>query len=131
MIADEPKNLRHLSNHSIARGLIAFTAPKRKKMLEEDEDTKVACLAVINGTDKPMYPLDWSFLEKYLKEGSDSKLWKESVVLIAKQATRSTSAFRLLYLCYKHHSHFDVIPLFINMYYYFINNIEYFFRTFK
>lgn len=85
-------------------------------MLESDEDTKLACLAIINGTDKPMYPLDWSFLEKYLKEGPECKLWKESVVLIAKQATRSTSAFRLLYLCYKHHFYFDVILLFINIF---------------
>ncbi|XP_025412636.1 uncharacterized protein LOC112685081 isoform X2 [Sipha flava] len=107
----EPKNLRHLSNHSIARGLISFIAPKRKKMSEADEDTKVTCLAIINGADKPMYPLDWSFLEKYLREGSESKLWKESVVLIAKQATRSTSAFRLLYLCYKHYSHLDEVHI--------------------
>jgi hypothetical protein len=129
MIVDEPKNLRHLSNHSIARGLISFIAPKRKKMSEADEDTKVTCLAIINGADKPMYPLDWSFLEKYLREGSESKLWKESVVLIAKQATRSTSAFRLLYLCYKHYSHLDVILLnYIIIYFSIILN--YLFRKF-
>ncbi|KAL5242600.1 hypothetical protein ACI65C_010010 [Semiaphis heraclei] len=103
----EPKNLKHLSEYSIARGLMSFIVPKRKQMLDVDEDTKVTCLAVINGTDKPMYPFDWSFLEKYVTEGPNSKLWKESVILIAKQSTKSTSAFRLLYKCYDHLSNFD------------------------
>lgn len=108
LFSDEPKNLKHLSEYSIARGLMSFIVPKRKQMLDVDEDTKVTCLAVINGTDKPMYPFDWSFLEKYVTEGPNSKLWKESVILIAKQSTKSTSAFRLLYKCYDHLSNFDV-----------------------
>lgn len=104
----EPKHLKHLPDHSIARGLMSFIVPKRKQMLDVDEDAKVACLAVINGADKPMYPFDWGFLEKYVTEGPNSKLWKESVILIAKQSTKSTSAFRLLYKCYDHHSNFDI-----------------------
>lgn len=100
--------MKHLSNHSIARGLMSFVVPKRKKMLDEDIDTKVACLAVINGADKPMYPFDWGFLEKYITDGPQNKLWKESVVLICKQSTKSTSAFRLLYKCYNYQSNFDV-----------------------
>lgn len=87
---------------------MSFVVPKRKKVLDADEDIKVACLAIINGADKSMYPLDWCFLEKYIVEGPQSKLWKESVILIAKQSTRSTSAFRLLYKCYEHHLNFDV-----------------------
>lgn len=87
---------------------MSFVVPKRKLTLDVDEDTKVACLAVINGADKQMYPFDWGFLEKYVIEGPNSKLWKESVILIAKQSTKSTSAFRLLYKCYVHHSNFDV-----------------------
>ncbi|XP_060848840.1 uncharacterized protein LOC132928291 isoform X1 [Rhopalosiphum padi] len=104
---NEPKNLKHLSDHSIARGLMSFIVPKRKQMLDADEDTKVACLAVINGADKPMYPFDWGFLEKYVIEGPSNKLWKESVMLIAKQSIKSTSAFRLLHKCYDHRSNFD------------------------
>ncbi|KAF0756958.1 DUF3730 domain-containing protein [Aphis craccivora] len=104
---NEPKHLKHLSDHSIARGLMSFVVPKRKQTLDVDEDTKVACLAVINGADKQMYPFDWGFLEKYVIEGPNSKLWKESVILIAKQSTKSTSAFRLLSKCYDHHSNYD------------------------
>lgn len=107
-ITDEPKNLKHLSDHSIARGLLSFVVPKRKKCLDEEEDTKMTCLAIINGANKPMYLFDWSFLEKYVIEGPRSKLWKESVILIAKQSKRSTSAFRLLHKCYDHQSNFDV-----------------------
>jgi len=87
---------------------MSFVVPKRKQTLDVDEDTKVACLAVINGADKQMYPFDWGFLEKYVIEGPNSKLWKESVILIAKQSTKSTSAFRLLSKCYDHHSNYDV-----------------------
>lgn len=105
---DEPKNLKHLPDHSIARGLMSFVVPKRKKVLDTDVDAKAACLAVINGADKPMYSFDWCFLEKYLIEGPDNKLWKESVILTAKQSIRSTSAFRLLHKCYKHHSNLNV-----------------------
>lgn len=122
LFADEPKHLKHLSDHSIARGLMAFIVPKRKQMLDVDKDTKVTCLAVINGADKPMYPFDWGFLEKYVIEGPNSKLWKESVILIAKQSTKSTSAFRLLYKCYDHHSYFDVKFMLLN--FFLINHIE-------
>lgn len=87
---------------------MSFIVPKRKKILNTDDDTKEVCLSVINNTDKIMYPFDWCFLEKYIIEGPQNKLWKESVILIAKQSTRSTSAFRLLFKCYEHHSHFDV-----------------------
>ncbi|VVC38584.1 Armadillo-like helical,Domain of unknown function DUF3730 [Cinara cedri] len=104
----EPKNLKHLSNHSIARGLMSFVVPKRKKILDTDEVCKMSCLAVINGADKPMYPFDWTFLDKYLIEGPQHKLWKESVVLIAKQSIRSTSAFRLLHKCYEHRSNLNI-----------------------
>lgn len=126
LFADEPKHLKHLSDHSIARGLMSFIVPKRKQMLDVDEDTKVTCLAVINGADKPMYPFDWGFLEKYVTEGPNSKLWKESVILIAKQSTKSTSAFRLLYKCYDHHSNFDVKFMLLTFFLLFclINHIE-------
>lgn len=77
-------------------------------MLDAEEDTKLACLAVINGADKPMFSFDWCFLDKYVTEGPNNKLWRESVVLIAKQSTSSTSAFRLLHKCYQHHSSFNV-----------------------
>lgn len=117
LITDEPKNLKHLSDHSIARGLLSFVVPKRKKCLNEEEDTKVTCLAIINGTNKPMYSFDWCFLEKYMIEGPCSKLWKESVKLIAKQSIRSTSAFRLLHKCYEHQSNVDV-KLFVYNYFY-------------
>lgn len=87
---------------------MSFIVPKRKKMLDTDDDIKLACLTIINKTEKPMYPFDWCFLEKYLTEGPQCKLWKESVILIAKQSTRSTSAFRLLHKCYDHRSSFAV-----------------------
>lgn len=106
-ISDEPKNLKHLPDHSIARGLLSFVVPKRKKNVNTDENIKEICLAIINAADKPMYSFDWGFLEKYVMEGPD-KLWKESVIIIAKQSTRSTSAFRLLHKCYKYRSNFDV-----------------------
>lgn len=92
---------------------MSFVVPKRKNMLDTDENIKVTCLAIINEADKPMYPFDWSFLEKYINEGPQNKLWKESVILIAKQSTKSTSAFRLLYKCYEHHSNLDVKILLI------------------
>jgi len=95
---------------------MSFIVPKRKQILDVDEDTKVVCLAVINGADKPMYAFDWGFLDKYLIEGPHSKLWKESVILIAKQSTKSTSAFRLLYKCYDHHSNFDVKFILLNIF---------------
>lgn len=91
---------------------MSFVVPKRKKMLDTEEDTKLACLAIINGADKLMYSFDWCFLDKYVTEGPNNKLWKESVILIAKQSTRSTSAFRLLHKCYEHHSNFNVNFLF-------------------
>lgn len=91
---------------------MSFVVPKRKKMLDAEEDTKLACLVVINGADKPMYSFDWCFLDKYVTEGPNNKLWKESAILIAKQSTRSTSAFRLLHKCYEHHSNFNVKLLF-------------------
>jgi hypothetical protein len=94
---------------------MSFIVPKRKQMLDADEDTKVACLAVINGADKPMYPFDWGFLEKYVIEGPSNKLWKESVMLIAKQSIKSTSAFRLLHKCYNHRSNFEVKFIFSNI----------------
>jgi len=87
---------------------MSFIVPKRKKMIDTDNETKLSCLSVINGTDTPMYPFDWCFLEKYLIEGPHSKLWKESVVLIAKQSTKSSTAFQLLSKCYEHHSNSDV-----------------------
>lgn len=96
---------------------MTFVVPKRKQMSNDDEDTKVACLAVINGADKPMYPFDWGFLERYVTEGPHSKLWKESVVLIANQSTKSTSAFRLLYKCYEHHSNFNVKSILLHIFY--------------
>lgn len=97
---------------------MSFIVPKRKKTLDTDEDTKVACLAIINTADELMYPFDWCFLEKHIEEGPNSKLWKESVILIAKQSTKSTSAFRLLHKCYKHNSSFNVklIKLICNRY---------------
>lgn len=88
---------------------MSFVVPNRKKMLDEDNDTKVACIAIINGANKPMYPFDWGFLEKYITDGPQNKLWKESVVLISRQSTKSTSAFRLLHKCYNHQSNIDVI----------------------
>lgn len=87
---------------------MSFVVPKRKKIIDTDEDSKVACLAVINSADYPMYPLDWIFLEKYLIEGPQNKLWNESVTLIANQSTRSTSAFRLLHKCYEHRLNLNV-----------------------
>lgn len=87
---------------------MTFIVPKRKKMIDSDNDIKLACLAVINNADKPMYSFDWSFLDKYITEGPSCKLWKESVILVAKQSTRSTTAFRLLHKCYDHHLNFNV-----------------------
>ncbi|XP_050423893.1 uncharacterized protein LOC126835384 isoform X2 [Adelges cooleyi] len=104
----EPKSLKHLPEYSIARGLMSFVVPKRKKMLDTDERLKQNCLVVLNGTDKPMYAFDWSFLDRYLTEGPQSKLWKESITLIAKQSMRSTSAFRLLYKCYEYYKNLDI-----------------------
>lgn len=87
-------------------------------MIDTDDDIKLVCLAVINYADRPMYSFDWSFLEKYVTEGPSCKLWKESVILVAKQSTRSTSAFRLLHKCYHHHSHLNVKLSFKNSFKY-------------
>ncbi|XP_050523203.1 uncharacterized protein LOC126895412 [Daktulosphaira vitifoliae] len=103
----EPKSLKHLPESSIARGLISYVVPRRKKMFNSDEVVKNYCLSVINRTDKPMYAFDWCFLETYISEGPQNKLWKESIILIVKQSITSTSAFRLLYKCYQFHEYFN------------------------
>lgn len=94
-IRGEPKNLKNLHDRCIFKALVEYlkTYAKQSNLSsEEDLETSIMCLKLLNGNLPKTLPLfDWTFLSPLLLVQQPA-LNEQIIILFAKQSVTSSSA---------------------------------------